>query len=406
MNIAVVDPISSGECLVSALEDLGCRVWKIYSSPSTYTAESICSILHEDYESTLKFLVEKKVDRILAGSEYGIELCDELSHRLGLLANEYSKLSSRLDKAKMYQTLKLDGIPVANFEVLKSHHDCMVALERFVKYPLFVKPNNSAGSDGCFKCDTEQDALIAFDKIYSRKNFLGRVNAEVLLQEYIEGSQYIVNTVSYSGRHVVTEVYKVRLDEIDGIPIYRSIVTEDIGTAHSDRLIAYVKCCLDSLGVKNGAAHTEVRSTTDGIRLIEVNSRLMGPLLDSDAFHFGFGYSQATLLAESCVLPNVFMKRFENNHAMKRHFSMVFLRNGSAGKVLDRRGLSELRRLPAFHSVHKLPSIGLLVDNPLLTTGSFGIAYLAHEDKVLLEHSLNVLHSLEDSSGLYGVSGG
>ena len=45
---------------------------------------------------------------------------------------------------------------------------------------------------------------------------------------------------------------------------------------------------------------------------------------------------------------------------------------------------------------------GFCVANPLLTTGDFGIAYFAHEDKALLQHSLEVLHALEDGSGVSG----
>ena len=403
MSIAIIDPISSGKCLVDAFEDLGCRIHKIYNHPNAHLVESDKSFRHESYGSTLKMLAENKVERIVAGSEYGIELCDELSYRFGSLSNDYSKLPSRLNKAEMYTSLKADGVPIVPFESLKSRHDFHVALEKVNTYPVFIKPKNSAGSDGCFKCDTKEQAVRAFEDIFSKRNFLGRVNSEVLLQEYIEGDQYIVNTVSCSGMHLVSEIYKVRLDEVEGVPIYRSIVTEDICSEHSEQLIAYVTRCLDSLGVTNGAAHTEVRSTVDGIQLIEVNSRLMGPLLDSDAFHFAFGYSQATLLAESCILPDQFMKRFDKKHSTKKHFSMVFLRNGEAGKVMNRRGLVEIRRLPAFHSVHKLPPIDFVVVNPLLTTGSFGIAYLAHEDRKLLEHSLNVLHSMEDNCELYGI---
>ncbi len=196
------------------------------------------------------------------------------------------------------------------------------------------------------------------------------------MQEYIEGVQYVVNTVSSNGHHLISEIYRVRIDEVDAAPVYRSMISceIDFSDTHVRQMVAYVQRCLDSLGICNGAAHTELRMTSQGPRLIEVNSRIMGPVLHVDAFFNALGYSQATLLVESGLDHEDFLMRIRQPRKMKKHFSMVFLRNGKEGAIVDRAGLETIRRLPAFHSVVGVPRIGYSASNPLLTTGDFGIA--------------------------------
>jgi hypothetical protein len=80
---------------------------------------------------------------------------------------------------------------------------------------------------------------------------------------------------------------------------------------------------------------------------------------------------------------------------------MIYLRNGVGGKIVSRRGLEIVRRLPAFHSIVKIPRIDWRPPHPLLTTGDYGIAYFTHEDLPLFEQSLEILHTLEDERALY-----
>ncbi|MFS2225882.1 hypothetical protein [Pantoea sp. B65] len=76
--------------------------------------------------------------------------------------------------------------------------------------------------------------------------------------------------------------------------------------------------------------------TPQGPCLIEVNCRVMGPVLSADAFYAAFGYSQPALLAESIVDPDIFSTRLTNvTPAAKKHFAMIFLRCQATGAEMD-----------------------------------------------------------------------
>lgn len=405
MKIAIIDPVSSGKCLIQAFEDLGAEVVQVFE-PSLAPQGSI-GYISEDINMTADFLKSQQVEAIVNGSEFGIHFTDQLTEIMNLPGNDNGLSYARTDKYEMIRVLESKNIRVPQTKIITCEKELMDYLNTSPSFPIFIKPTSSAGSDNCKRCDTKEDVITGFRKIFHEKNILGKMNKSVILQEYIDGEQYILNTVSSNGSHFITEIYKVHIEQIDNTPIYRDITTIDhcVYSSLIDSLSHYVLECLDCIGIKNGAAHTELRMTEKGPLLIEINSRVMGPILDINAFSFGFGYSQASILAESILFPNSFNKRLSHSVVQpKNYFSMVFLRCPFQGRIKNRIGLSTIRRLPGFHSVVQIPSLGYVAENPLLTTGDFGIAYFSHADKEVLDYSLSILHQLENEGKLYEVT--
>ncbi|MFI6093548.1 ATP-grasp domain-containing protein [Streptomyces sp. NPDC051218] len=287
--------------------------------------------------------------------------------------------------------------------VVRTEEELTDLLASWASYPLVVKPFNSAGSDGCRICATPEEARTAFWAIAGQRNLMGEINEGVLVQEFLAGSQYIVNTVSMDGRHLLAELYAERIDRVEGSPVLRHITSRTTPDEHEQELVDYTMSCLDALGFRDGAAHTEVMLTADGPRLVEVNSRLMGPYLSPDAYHCGFGYSSPHLVAERLLRPEDFRNRFDLPYGPAHTLAKVFLRAHRPGVLSSADGLRELRRLPGFHSVARLPQVNDVLRDTQLTTGSCGTAFFVHEDAELIEHSLAVLHEIEDSGTLFQV---
>lgn len=403
MKIAVINPVSSGKCLLNSLDDFGVTVIEIYEDHLKPVDGDY--FVFFNFDETIDYLKTQGVQSIINGSEFGTFITDKLNSLMGFSGNDFSKVQSRISKYEMVKQLQQSDLRCAQSFIVDSHNE-LELLSKKLTFPLFIKPVESAGSDGCKKVDNFNELSSFFKEIHGCYNLLGKMNSSLIIQEYIEGEQFIVNSVSLNGQHLISEIYRVRIDQYNGVPIYRSIVTLDISTeGEIYKLITdYIKKCLTSLGVSEGAAHSELRLTNTGPCLIEVNSRIMGPVLDVDAFYCAFGYSQPSLLCESIIHPEIFSRRLNYRICKpKKHFSMVFLRCTVKGVISNRKGLENIRRLPGYHSLRNLPMIGYHSLNPLLTTGDFGIAYFCHEDKVLLEHSLSVLHQMEDENIIFGM---
>jgi biotin carboxylase len=75
-------------------------------------------------------------------------------------------------------------------------------------YPIVVKPVESAGSDGVKLCHSYEEATQHFDLLMHSQRKVGhRDGAAVLCQEFLRGTEYVVDTVSRDGIHKVVSEY-------------------------------------------------------------------------------------------------------------------------------------------------------------------------------------------------------
>ena len=72
------------------------------------------------------------------------------------------------------------------------------------EFKCVVKPNESAGTDSVFLCKSPEDVEKAYQKIDNHSNGLGHTNHGALCQEFLSGTEYVIDGVSRDG------VYKVR----------------------------------------------------------------------------------------------------------------------------------------------------------------------------------------------------
>lgn len=408
MKIVLIDPVSSGASLAEAFRERGIDPLHVYQPELAGPFEADTApggkLLHTTLAETSLALKEYGADAVLAGSEAGVTLAEELAAALDLPHNTLERAAARRDKLRMAQALEAAGVPCARTEAVTDEAELEAALTRFDHFPVVVKPATSAGSDGLAICDTPDAVRDAVSGILGQANLLGLRNDVVLLQEYLDGPQYTFNTVTVGGRHAVSELLRLRFDEVEGKPVQRDqILRRDLD--EDDRsVIDYGLRCLDALGVTDGAGHTEIRLTDRGPLLVEVNSRLMGPILPTDAYVAALGYSHATLLADGVLGAPEFTAHAARPYQPAQHIGCVFMRTQGAGVVQGMPGLDAVRRLPTFHSFARLPKLGTEIKDPLLTTGNAGMAYFVGPDRDAVQRDLDQLHVLEDEGLLYAMS--
>ncbi|GAA2232810.1 ATP-grasp domain-containing protein [Streptomyces nogalater] len=404
--IALVNPVSSGVFLSAAFRERGEECLLVYDGHFAAAAEDGGPgrrVIHRDVHSTARLLRDLRVRHVVPGSEAGVDLAHRLAEHLDLPRNDDATASARCDKARMVKALDDAGIEVPRQALVTAREDLPGALDH-VGLPVVAKPPGSSGSDGCRICRTEQEAAEHFRAIHHRSNLLGTVNEAVLVQEYLPGSQYLVATVSLDGQHCLYELSRSCVDERGGTPTRRYTISCHRLGPEEHRVLAYVYACLDALGIRRGAANTDVRLTQAGPRIIEVNARILGPTLDPDPYFKAFGSSQQHLLVESLLAPADFRRRLPVGYTPPNVMGKAFLRSFGSGVLRGIPGLEAVRRLPGFHSVTSLPEVGTTIKDHALTTGSTGIVYFVHEDEPVVRKSLAVLVSMEDAGALFDIA--
>ena len=79
-----------------------------------------------------------------------------------------------------------------------------------------------------------------FDKINGAINGLGVVNEGVLVQEFLVGKEYVVDSVSRDGRHKVTAIWEYDKREINGqFNVYFGMKIRAVDDDMTRNMVAY-----------------------------------------------------------------------------------------------------------------------------------------------------------------------
>ena len=111
----------------------------------------------------------------------------------------------------------------------------------------------------------------------SDKDFFGKTQEEVLVQERIYGTEYIVNTLTSNGKHRLNTVLRYRKEKTEEggyIYDYCEYITK-LEAGHAE-MVDYAFKVADAIHYQNGMIHGEYMIDDKGPVLIEVNCRPMG----------------------------------------------------------------------------------------------------------------------------------
>jgi len=390
--VCIVDAFSTGKKLAAEFAKYAIKCIHIRSTTRELGETSSNQFMLEivfngDFDSLAEEIKHYHPMHIIAGSEIGVELADKLSNALNLSsANDARKIPHRRNKYLMHEILQQAGLPhIKQFK--SSEEDEIINWAKVHnQWPVIIKPINSAASDGVIICDNAQTVKEAFNHNFCKVNRLGILNEEVLIQEHIEGTQYFVNTVSWEGKHFVTDIWKQIRRRLCGKAYLFEGMTlcASSGTIETE-LSDYISKVLDLLGLQHGAAHSEVMWTENGPILIEVNARLMGASIDDRSFVKALGYTQVQALVLAYACPKQFIQQYFGTHyELFYHLAEVSFIYNQDGYLKDFPKKTAISNLASFHNFSGLMPIGSFVRKTEDTLGEPGYVYLMHKNEVVL----------------------
>ena len=216
-------------------------------------------------------------------SDLAVITVDYVAEKMGLNANSIECSEIATNKYAMRNAFHLNGDPIPKYMVVSENEKIDVS---HMTLPLIVKPTDRSGSRGIFKI-TLLDQLADAVKIACEESF----EHKAMIEEFAEGKEYSVECISYHGKHnllAITEKITT------GAPHF-------IETGHNEpaelsdeikskvRLVVYH--ALDSLKIKEGASHSEIKIDEVGnIKIIEIGSRMGGDCIGSDLVRISTGY--------------------------------------------------------------------------------------------------------------------
>lgn len=412
-RIAVVDGFSTGRFLVEELVARGAECVHVRTSPEAHHYEGtfratdyLRDLGHLPDESALaRRLRDLGVSRVVPGSESGVGLADVLAGLLGAPANRAELSAARRSKHRMSEALRAAGLDApASVEVATA--DEAVAWFTASGLPaVVVKPVDSAGSDRVRVCDRADEVSAAVEAIIGKPNRLGRVDRTAVVQEFLVGPEYYVNTLSERGRHRVVETWRyTKTRTASGSPVFDHEEPVPADAPELPGIHRYASAALTALGITTGAGHSEIVLTERGPVLIDPGARLGGGVLPWVTATFT-GHSHAGLLADTLLDPDALDRIFGADQEepllrWPRPTRYVSLINRVSGTVADLAWVDRLSALPTAVAVATAlrPRDALRPTTDLRT--SPGFVYLVSESREDLERDYTVIRAWEQE-GLY-----
>lgn len=283
MSVILIDPYSSGASYPELLENAGISYWTVTTkrayasglapdnSLSRTPPRTIFDVASEDdLSELLEFCISHGVDTVITGAESGVPLAESLKVHLGLSSTTFDDSGRRFwDKDLLYATLASAGVRVPRQYGVFTEADIVAQTYQVplaqVHYPSVVKPDVGGGSVGVRIVNNPTDAKKAIEEVVTSLGLFGDPSPTAIIQEYVSGREYVIDTYTHAGQHTVIAVCTYdKHRSLSGSLVYDRLRWVESTEPVIPLLTSYAFNVLDKLDHREGSVHMEVMfSETD-----------------------------------------------------------------------------------------------------------------------------------------------
>jgi biotin carboxylase len=212
------------------------------------------------------------IDRIVALDDYDVWTAAALREHMRLPGMGDSTVRYFRDKLAMRVQAQAHSIPVPDFVPVFNYENIRTFLER-VPGPWLLKPRAEASTIGITKINTPEE-------LWERLNMLGDKQSFYVLERYLPGEVYHVDSLVNKGEVIFAEAHRYGRPPLDvyhegGVSSTRTV---ERGSADEQRLQALNRQVLSAFGMQRGASHMEfIKGSADGqFYFLETAARVGG----------------------------------------------------------------------------------------------------------------------------------
>ncbi|MCF7551759.1 ATP-grasp domain-containing protein [Pseudonocardia sp. WMMC193] len=361
-SVVLVDPVLNGAPFKAACADRGLDVLGVYTidravvtaMDPTHAAGDARSVYGRDPA------VGGRPAAVVPATEPGVLTAARLAGRHGLPGQPPALAPALRDKRLMRRHARARGVRVPRFTTAA---DGLGDALRHTGLPAIVKPTGGAGAHNVFlvrePADLERVARA------DRHDLFGGAIDEWLVEEYVRGREFAVNTFTVDGGHTVLDVWEYRQPGPgDYDNPYWDFVQIGADVPGHATVARFAQQVLDAFEIALGPAHIEIKLPADGDPvLIELGARLPGAGIPSQwERHSALRPYADTLAVHLGEPPSTLEPGFD------ARLGMCFIRHdGPAGILHAVHGLDAVRTWTGVEGVTAAPPGG-----PVGTTTALG----------------------------------
>lgn len=270
-----------------------------------------------------------------------------------------NRLSSRgieiMENKEQTRNLLHDQPYTPKFLVIQpGEMDSLETLNAQLCFPIMVKSPKSTGS---------KDVLLAKGNEQLRKQIASlqekNPDESIILEEYIEGDQYLVEALVYNNKVQIAGICKQEITQDKRFIITGYGVYADVPSNLKKGIENVLHSIISQFGMINGALHLELRLSKNGWKLIEINPRISGGAMNKMIqAAFGFNLVEETLKLYLGESPS--LKPKCKNYVFTQY--LVVTKKGVLEKVT---GKKRAKNSPGVVDVYVKPKKGTKLIPPL-----------------------------------------
>ena len=246
-------------------------------APGKQFADYFYAVDAEDYETTKDIALRHKVDGIVTSQmQNPLRMMSKLADDINLPFMKPEILEQSLNKFQMKELFLNNHIACARGILLKKSDEITEKKLSGLKYPLIIKPLDSHSSRGVYKCESFKDITR-----YSNECSDYSTDGSVIIEEFIEGQEYSVESITFNGKTDVIQITEKLITPYPETVELRHIQPADLSKIEKMKIGAMIKKVISVLEIDNTASHAELKMTKDGPVMIEIGPRLGGGFISS-----------------------------------------------------------------------------------------------------------------------------
>lgn len=283
LTILCISSYEKGQEFLRTCKAMGCRVLLLTVEKlrnANWPRESIDEMFFMPEELPAADLIKavsytarsQPIDRIVALDEFDMENVSALREHLRIPGMGLTTVRYFRDKLAMRARAKEAGIPVPEFAHVLNYENLREFMER-VSPPWLLKPRSQASGIGMKKIHAPGELWPWLDQLGDKQSFY-------LLEQFVPGSMYHVDSVGSEGEVLFAEAHAYGTPPLDtshqgGVFTTRTLQRE---SAEAEALQETNKQLLEGLGFVRGVTHAEyLKANSDGkFYFIEVAARVGG----------------------------------------------------------------------------------------------------------------------------------
>lgn len=277
-------------------------------------------------------------------NEKALLSCARINQALGLPGTPPAVVERTRNKQMMREALDAGGFSVIQWAAVTTKEEAIVFAAQN-GYPFVLKPVDKFGS-------------LDVKRIRSAADLDGILDGKTtwLTEEYLDGNEYSVESFSFGGRHIILAINE-EVNNTDPSGNEFLEVTHKIpapmGKGQEREIREFIRAFLDAIGIQDGPAHTEIKYTSRGPRIIETHTRPAGDRLwDLVRLTTGFDLIDMTLQWAMGTLPPLTEDPEPRGAAVIHYFTPP------PGRLRRIHGDQALKRIPGVVDISLLVDLG------------------------------------------------